>query len=88
MTHCFRGHEYTPENVYWHRKGKFVSRQCKACRRVLSNKLKSDGRQKLDEKATKRLLEAAADGVTRTDLQARFGLSLAGIDAVLKKAGR
>jgi hypothetical protein len=27
-THCIRGHEFTPDNIYWTREGR---RQCRAC---------------------------------------------------------
>jgi hypothetical protein len=30
-THCGRGHEFTPENTYWHRRGGPPTRSCKQC---------------------------------------------------------
>ena len=30
VTHCYRGHEYTPENTYWPR-GSTSGRKCRAC---------------------------------------------------------
>lgn len=35
-THCFRGHEFTPENTYPHPKG----RNCRTCRREASRRRK------------------------------------------------
>jgi len=32
MTHCNRGHEFTPENTYNHPKGSRICRQCRAIR--------------------------------------------------------
>lgn len=36
VTHCPRGHEYTPENTYVKRCGAHLSRQCRECRRAAS----------------------------------------------------
>ena len=33
-THCSQGHEFTPENVYIHRRPGSTSRSCRACSRV------------------------------------------------------
>lgn len=32
-THCDQGHEYTPENTYWHMRYGYRVRRCRACRR-------------------------------------------------------
>lgn len=37
VTHCVNGHEFTPENTYWSKRGKFMStkrRQCVICRSI------------------------------------------------------
>jgi hypothetical protein len=31
-THCSHGHEYTPENIYMHKKGDSFFRECLTCR--------------------------------------------------------
>lgn len=34
-THCKRGHEFTPDNIYWRKTG---GRQCKACANLRSRR--------------------------------------------------
>lgn len=45
-THCKRGHEFTPENTYWHKRG---ARDCRECRRAASRRAraKAKGRDSL-----------------------------------------
>jgi len=39
-THCVHGHEYTQDNIYIDRTG---SRECKACKRRTSSRLRNTG---------------------------------------------
>ncbi len=36
--YCKRGHEYTPQNTYWRKKGHRGCRVCKACRKINDKK--------------------------------------------------
>lgn len=33
-THCHRGHEFTPENTYWSKRGASKCRNCSMCQRI------------------------------------------------------
>lgn len=48
-THCIRGHEFAPDNIYW---GKYGARRCKACSKLRTARLTQERR------ALKRLKEA------------------------------
>jgi hypothetical protein len=38
QTHCLRGHEFTPENVYLRKRGHKTERFCRECSRIRDNK--------------------------------------------------
>lgn len=37
-TKCYRGHEFTEENTHYHKRGNYIARICKACRKERSLK--------------------------------------------------
>jgi hypothetical protein len=57
-THCKRGHEYTPENTYWHEKAKHkgvIRRDCRICMKERVSKFyqRVQGKERLHENELK-----------------------------------
>jgi len=81
-THCLRGHPLSGDNikVRLDRSG-YLQRSCVACRAIRDAAKKEEvaaltpRRPQLDEKQLRRLLDAHEDGVSKTDLSERFGVS-------------
>lgn len=48
VTHCPRGHAYTPENTYWKRCGTHMSRQCRECGRATMRAIRAAERLAAD----------------------------------------
>lgn len=61
-THCKSGHEFTPENTYWGKRGLSFCRQCKECQRIKNRRRYHENPQLYNERRRARLAQKKLGG--------------------------